>query len=387
MAFTAQNLMANVSDYQYPHPHPVTHDGYSGPFPPFGASNAQHTYSPTDHNGPHSFYYYSRKKEATSSSTVPSHDLLDPNSGLFEPTLSRIAPAPSCLSSTTESPTYPTFTNHTLPPAYATNPNFVSYTAEPYKKRPRGTTGTIVCDECGKKFTVAASLYRHSRTSHGKKPTKKTPSTRRKITKAKDVRLTTAYNDPPSSVIRSTLEPLQDGSLFGRLDSNSFNLSAASTPIDSPGAEHATSVLDPGKITSYNQQPHSTMSYVPRPQDTSADHKIFFCDLCPGRFERRDILQTHKAWTHNLTEIGYLPDIGAIDLPPYLIGVMPNMGSKHTRAALRAFEHGGLSSSPCQPCLLKGIDCIVSPFTSSKCCYCIHQGHRGYCGASGVKWA
>ena len=204
--------------------------------------------------------------------------------------------------------------------------------------------------------------------------------------------MASGYNDPPLGAISSIVEPPQDES---RLESDSLNLSTASNLIDSPGAEHATSVLDPAKISSSIQQPHWTKyyvpgrleSYVPRRLDTSADHNVFFCDLCPATFARRDTLQLHKARTHDLMEIGYLRDMGAIDLPPYLLGITPNTGSTYSGTAFRNFEHGGLSSNPCQPCLSKGIDCIVNRRTSSKCCYCNHCDNGVYCGAAGVKLA
>lgn len=388
-------MAANAGDYLYPHSHPVTHDGYSDPSSTFGASNVEHKYTPTHHHGPHPFYDSFHSNLATAFSTISSRDLLDMNPSLLEPTLSRIAPASSCLSSATESSTYPTSINHNLPSAIATNPRFVSYVGEPYRKRPRGTTGTIVCNECGQKFTRPASLHRHCETSHGKKSTRKPRSARRKIIKTKDARFATGYNDPPLSANSPILEPSQDESQFGQLESNTLSLLTANTPIGSPGSEHATSVFDPVAVAPSNQQPHWTKyyvpgrleKYVPRRLDNSADHSIFFCDLCPTTFGRRDTLQLHKARIHELKEIGYLQDMGAIDLPPYLLDITPSTGSRHSRTALTVFENGGLSSSPCQSCLLKGIDCIVNPSTSSKCCHCNHLSNGVYCGAAGVKLA
>lgn len=383
MAYLAQSPTADASSFEYQHP--LMHNGYSDPYSTFNAYNAHQAHAPTHHDGLHSPYPPAHDSQATAFSTLTSHHLSDSDFSLFLHSLPQIAAAPSCMSSATDPATSPAFTDYTLPDA--TNPKIVPYAAETSnKKRPQGTTGTIPCDECGRMFTALSSLYRHNKNIHGKDTARKPSSTRRKITKAKDARLAASYNNPSLSVVKSTVTPPEEQNKFERLDSTSLNLSAPSTPTDSPGVDHAIPMLDPATFTSYIQQPHSTEYYVPARWDTSADHKSFFCDLCPATFERRDILQMHKARTHGLTEIGYLQAMGTIDLPLYLMDVAPNTGNQHHRRALKVFEHGGLSSSPCQLCLSKGVSCIVNPVSSSKCCYC-HRCETGkYCGAAGVKW-
>ena len=130
----------------------------------------------------------------------------------------------------------------------------------------------------------------------------------------------------------------------------------------------------------------ATQPYLPYTFDTSPDHATFFCDLCPSLFPRRDLLQLHKARLHSVTEMPYLPTSGALTKPQYLQSVTPESGTKHSRSALRVFEGGGLSRGPCQPCLLRGTDCIVNPFASSKCAFCNFRDNGSYCGAAGVKY-
>ena len=363
MLYTRQDPTENANDNQYP---PLLmHDGYSNPYFTSNASSTQHAYPPTHLDGRRSFYYPPHDYEATVCPSKLSHDLSESDFGPLDPTLSQIIPIPSLLSSATEALAFLSSSDCTIPSADATYPNSNSYEAEPRRKRPRGTTGIIVCDGCDKKFTVASSMYRHKRTRchgrksrrttwtfgcdgcgrkfklatsmhrhkrtscHGKKSNRESPTTRCGIIKAQDARLVTGYNEACASPIRSISNPAEDGSQVGRLQLNSLNLAAANTTSYSLDAENANFTLDPAAITSSNQQPNSTKYYIPMPLDNSADHRTFFCDHCYATFQRRDILQMHKAETHNLTEIGYLPVGGAINLPPYLIGVTSNTKSRH----------------------------------------------------------
>ena len=320
-----------------------------------------------------SFYpYYGHY---TTASTTPPHQFSYPDDGLRVPALEQIAslPSPAPLSEP-RSFTFPLFTDFSPSSAGDTKPRFISYKSRTARtKRPRGTTGSIVCDRCGYKFTVASSLNRHSKICHARKVAKNFSPTQRKSIRTENVGFTVAETGPTS----------QEGH-----HSNLPKVVDASDGLDSLHYGNLSLMSDSSLPDYYPLSPISIHPYIPQGADTSADHATFFCDLCPSKFARRDMLQLHKARVHFSTESPYLPDSGTIATPAYLASLtLKNAKTKHSRAALQVFEGGALSSSPCRPCQSKGVDCIVNPLVSSKCAYCSHRSNGVYCGAAGVKYS
>ncbi|KAM0798274.1 hypothetical protein BDR22DRAFT_974749 [Usnea florida] len=160
---------------------------------------------------------------------------------------------------------------------------------------------------------------------------------------------------------------------------------AENTRIEAQGPSKTSSVSKSTKPMSY-QWPRGTEPYVPQGPDTSEGHTQFRCDLCPVVVARRDILQMHKAQVHGMTESPFFPESGSVNMPPYLEGVTLENSTGHSWRAFRVFQGGALSSSPCQPCMSRGIDCIVSPFLSSQCARCNFNDNGSYCGAAGVRY-
>ena len=254
------------------------------------------------------------------------------------------------------------------------------------KRSRRGASNNFVCDECGYKFTAKASLRRHSTICRGKKPIRKQYRVQSKSNTSKSEGFHSQNDTDALSVteIQSSQEDKneQDAGYNGTLG----KISVTDMSIDSQGPSKASSTSNATTLMSNNRRPLATQPYVPHGPDTIAGHASFRCDLCPEIFARRDILQIHKAHVHGVTEFPFLPDSGTIDMPPYLQGVTLENSSKHSQHALRVFLGGALSSSPCQPCISRELDCIVNPFVSSKCSLCNYYDNGDYCGAAGVKY-
>ena len=347
----------------------------------------------TSYEDPHAMFdmssSYSNQAMAPFSE-LPCHSS-HPNFGYEDAIEHQIAPAPALVSSPDHgTPTAPASMNHNASLAGATNTRFVPYSAKAYhQKRPRGTTGNHFCDECDCKFTTDSSLVRHQKTSHGISRSKRSFSTLREIIKAKD------FSEMPDSklpAIETGPTLFKDQSQNMDLNASGDALSTTSTVVNTPNikepAETGSVVLDSNLLNLFLNKPMSaTRPYVPLGLDTSTDYRTYFCDLCPGMYTRRDIMQLHKSRDHGVTEMPYLPSSGTIDRPPYLIGVTLENANPHSQRALKTFEDGGLSTSPCQPCTLKGLDCIVNPFFSPRCSYCNHVDKGRTCGAAGVKYA
>ena len=382
MAYYAQDLDEG-SGFEYP-PVPNT---YTNPYPTSCSVNAynHHALAPEDCYGSVTSVYPYYEHQPTSSTASICHFLyLD--TGFESPHLQQIASVPSIASSPSRgTPTLVASTSHTPSPADTTKSTVITHSAI-RKKRPRGTTGNIVCDACGYKFTVKSSLARHSKICRGKKSAKdsakKSTSAQRKSVRTKDVGFMSDETINARPIIQT--EPTSQVELAHNI--NLHAMSPASTVSDSPCSGNASLILGSHTLQPHRPSPESTQPYVPRGQDPSTDHSSFFCDICPSTFARRDILQLHKAQAHDLTEIPYLPDSGTIDTPPYLRGVTLEKSTVHSRAALRVFEGGALSSSPCHSCESKGFDCIVNPRISSRCSYCAHRDVGVNCGAAGVKY-
>ena len=193
-------------------------------------------------------------------------------------------------------------------------------------------------------------------------------------------------NDTGAMSVTKTHRNQQDNNdQYSAYNGNLEITPAANTRIESQGPTKASSKNKSTKPTSY-QWPQGTEPYVPQGPDTSEGHTKFECDLCPVVVARRDILQMHKAQVHGMTESPFFPESGSVNMPPYLEGVTLENSTAHSWRAFRVFQGGGLSSSPCQPCMSREIDCIVSPFLSSQCARCNFNDNGSYCGAAGVRY-
>ena len=379
MAYAGQNFRAEQTGFEYP-PVPST---YSDPYFTSDVYSEHQTPAPVHVSSHLSSSYRSYESHAIASYAAAPHYSSYPDPRLGVPTFRQIAPAPSPASlPTPQTATYPAFTIGAPPPANVKTTKFVSYSAENQNnKRPRGTTGRIVCQDCGKRFTVLGSLTRHSKICRGKKTAKKSISTQHKKIKT-EAGLTSDNKDNTTNAVQPCPSHTQEQGPVIALNGDPL----VSTVHDSPSAEDATLMSDLIAANAKMQKPRLLQLYVPRGPDTFPDRKVYFCDVCPGTFPRRDILQAHKAEIHGLAETPYLPDSRVIEKPQYLINVTYENATEHSGLALRTFEGGGLSTSPCEPCVTKRLDCIVNPSVSAKCCYCSHRDNGSICGAAGVKY-
>ena len=239
------------------------------------------------------------------------------------------------------------------------NHRFVPYPAG-RQQRPRGTTGKVVCADCGGKFTVKSSLNRHSKLCRGGKKAWQpasaqhenlkvpvadresdlgihtlaadehdsvssegvssvagsnsnmyqmpTNSTRFASHRSKNAIMANDFSNDALLPAKSDWSPPGEPDQAEGLDSNFHTISAYNTSFSPPNAQNASSTSDPCAPSPYSQKPIGTRSYVPQSGDTSADHAPFLCDACYGIFIRRDLLQLHRASTHGLTDMPYLPE-------------------------------------------------------------------------------
>ena len=254
-----------------------------------------------------------------------------------------------------------------LPPASASPPfvgsapqytkevsrGFVPYPAERQQPR-RGTTGKIVCADCGGRFTVMSSLNRHSKICRGRKkawqkaPTQyqneKVPNAdsasdfsigpsaanEHEFVSSERVSGITKFNSnmhhTPTKRTRSASQDTEDSILAKKLsnynsltagsnwsppaqyeeadglDSNSHTVSATRTSFSPSSAQTRSLTSGPYAQSPYSQKAVGTRSYVPQSSDTSANHNTLLCDVCYGTFSRRDLLQLHRASAHGLAE-------------------------------------------------------------------------------------
>ena len=239
------------------------------------------------------------------------------------------------------------------------SPGFVPYPAG-RQQAPRGTTGTIICADCGGRFTVRSSLNRHRKICRGRKKSWQPGSTQHKNMKVSDAGLvsnrsahslatdehdsvssegvssTSGFNSSvyhtPTKRTRSASHDIEDSILAKRLsnynsltagsncsprarpnqtagpDSTSYTMPATNTSSHPSNAQSSSVASSLYRQSPYSQKAVETRSYVTENRDTSADHNPFFCNICYGTFPRRDLLQFHRANTHGLTEIPYLPE-------------------------------------------------------------------------------
>lgn len=295
-----------------------------------------------------------------------------------------------------------------LPPGDPMASNFIQYSDNVNRvKRPRGTTGTILCEQCDKKFTIFASLTRHNKTCHGIDIKKSKPS-QLTISKIPSV---SSLSDRTNHAGRTRPELPREAKKVVTLKPKAYQLPAANprnhprsgrdaipkrNPI--PSAMSSTVATNspfsaaqeqyplPISKTQGPQGPQDGQPYVPRGPDTSADRNNFFCDICPSRYPSRDLLQLHKYQVHDLKEVPRGLGSGAFARPPFLNGVTEINASKHSLASLKIWQIGGLSTSACKPCIDRGVECFVDPSGSSRCCYCNYRDQGVYCGAAGVNY-
>ena len=233
------------------------------------------------------------------------------------------------------------------------NRGFVAYPAG-RQQAPRGTTGTIVCADCGGKFTVRSSLNRHSKICRGRKKARQPALTQHESVKIPDEdsvsdlsvhalaanghdtvtteggsngtgfnsdvfdmptkRTGSASHDTKDSILANKLSnynsltaesnwssPAQRDQAEG-LDSNSHTLSATKTSSNPSNSQKPSLTSGPYAPRPYSQEATGIRSYVPQSRDTSADHSPFCCDVCYTIFARRDLLQLHTASAHGSTE-------------------------------------------------------------------------------------
>ena len=353
---------------------------YSNSVPTFGGLQGT---APTENTEPESSRYpyygpYSTAFLTPSPYTFSYQDNVDENA----PTQN--APViPPALSPDYSHLAPPTFTGHELSPRNAAN-----ITSIARKRSQRGATGNIVCDKCGYKFTEKSSLDRHGKICRSKKSSRKQPA-QSKSTETKGAGFHSHNNNKNTHAISVT--DFQRNQQDMRNQDAGYNRPLESTSttnmmVESQGPSKASSTSNSTTPKFQYQWPQELQPYVPQGPDTSEDHANFGCDLCPAIVARRDILQLHKAQVHSMTESPFLPESGSVDMPPYLEGVTLESSSYHSRHALRIFQGGALSSSPCQPCKSRGFDCIVNPFLSSLCVRCNYYDNGSYCGAAGVKY-
>ncbi len=382
MAYFAQNSRTEESGFEYPSPPRACTDSYSS----FDANNGYDSRTPKHLSSAHPPFYQNHQAMAFPTPTprrspYQDHGLEVP---VFGPIVSAISPASS---SGHGSITPLASMDHTLSPAYNEKLKFVPSSAEGlYRKRPRGTTGSVVCDKCGTKFTVVSSLTRHNKICRGKKTLNKSAPTQRTPPKTKGATLIADHSDHDWHAGKPSHIPLEKQGQVGDPDSNYHTVPAASTLFTSPWTENPSLISDPNIMNPDLQNPTSATSNLVRGRDTPFDHRNFYCHLCPEVFARRDMLQMHQFRIHDFTEMPYLPESGAIDRPSFLTGVTRDNATDHSNRALRIWEAGGLSTSPCQPCIAKGMDCIVNPLVSSRCSFCCYRDDGSYCGAAGVKY-
>ena len=143
---------------------------------PYSTSDAidayNHNFAPaldsrTD-SKPFSHPYYSNQPMPSSTATVPFPSYS--NHGVYGRVPETYPSMPSPVSHTGYgTPTSSEFADYTIAPDNTSNIRYDPYPT-PKRKRPRGTTGTVICDQCDKRFTVRTSLNRHKRICRGRNP-------------------------------------------------------------------------------------------------------------------------------------------------------------------------------------------------------------------------
>lgn len=189
------------------------YNGFDYPPVPDGYSNIYSTsdpyYAPAfEHQAetaPFSYPYYGPDATVLSTASPHKNFYIDPAFGdsTFEQATSMPGPVFSLKHKLPMSPTS-TGCNSSL--TDVKNTNFVPQSETTLsKKRPRGTTGSVVCEKCGGKFTVISSLNRHNRICRGQKSFKKPSSTQRKSITTKKEGFMPDYNTGASHILHKQL--------------------------------------------------------------------------------------------------------------------------------------------------------------------------------------
>ena len=171
----------------------------SDPFNPYGGHYPPALEDQT-RTKPFSYPYYSH--QAMLPSTASPYGGFQPSHASGVCTVEQTASVTSPASALGYMPTSFAFADHShsQSPTDPITTKFVPYYAAKAhpKKRPRGTTGSVVCNNCGYKFTVVSSLNRHRKICRGKrlteKPAKKSSSTQPKSIETKAVGSMSDYN-------------------------------------------------------------------------------------------------------------------------------------------------------------------------------------------------
>ena len=230
------------------------------------------------------------------------------------------------------------------------NRGFVPYPAGRLQAR-RGTTGKIVCPDCGGKFTVMSSLNRHSRICKKVWRPASTQHENMKVSDAERVsdlnvhplaadehdfissegvssgtgfesnihcmptkRTRSASHDTEDSILAN--KPRNYNSLIAESnwsppaqldqtegpDSHFSIVSATNTSFSPSNAQTTSPTSGPYSPSPYPQKAFGTRLHVPQRGGTSADHNTLICDVCYAVFPRRDRLRLHRIRAHGLTE-------------------------------------------------------------------------------------
>ena len=257
--------------------------------------------------------------------------------------------------------------------------------------------GHYACDLCGERFDTHASLsvHQHSHAFPEGSQTRDHDATQTNLGESIPLPSVGRTDVKENSDVKEGSDDNEtiddDGDMERGGSLHAFTHAQRDIPTSDPlvsSTANASAILPSTSIasSSQNQGYLPLRQYIPRAWDTSNDHTAFFCDQCHDVYSQRYLLQLHKANIHGLMEIPYLPSSGHIALPDYLAGRSENQMSAHKRSAFRVWQNGGLSTSPCLPCIRRNQFCIVSPGSSIRCALCHNYDNRSYCGAAGIKY-
>lgn len=344
MAYFAPGRSKSEDGFHYPDPESIfdLHSEHQTQMSAYSASPRQIPYPSPTHQAMYQATTSIAEQPRQSSSSNPLHEV---------PSLGQVTP----VRPSTPPPTLDSVSQHTE----NSNHRFVPYPAG-RQQRKRGTTGSIVCADCGGRFTVRSSLNRHSKLCRGRKKAWQPASTQYEALKVPDgdsvsnlsgpalaaddygsvssegVRSiagfnSNAYHLPPNrtrfashDIKNSSLanDLSNDASLTAEsnwsppgqhdqvegLDSKFHTMSATNTSFSPSNAQGPSLTSGSYAPSPSAQKAIGTRSYVPQSRDKSADHNPFFCNVCYGIFPSRDLLQLHRASAHGLTEMRIFPE-------------------------------------------------------------------------------
>ena len=340
MAYFAPGRGKSENGFQYPDPESIfdSHSEHQSQVSALSASPHQISYPSPTHQAMYQATTSIAERPHQSSFSNPLHE------GQVTP-VRRFTPPPILDSAS----------QHTE----ISNGRFVPYPAG-RQQRKRGTTGSIVCADCGGRFTVRSSLNRHSKLCRGRKKAWQPNSTQYEAVKIpdgdgvsnlrapalaaddygsvfsegvgsiagfnpnsyhlppnrtrfashniKDSSLANDLSNDASLTAESNWSPPGQHNQVEGLDSNFHTMSATNTSFSPSNAQSPSLTSGSYTPSSSAQKAIGTRSYVPQSRDESADHNPFFCNVCYGIFPSRDLLQLHRASAHGLTEMRIFPE-------------------------------------------------------------------------------